>query len=353
MTRAVRRLIPRRIDAIHVATTRLAPEPSLRVSLGDAGTATLQLRPATPAAIVATSGLPVSTRFGSMIWHDYETWLLALTGVDTALAEHRSARKAFVHYALAALPATLGAALGDPQYDPSANNPCDSLDSCAATGDSLVVNLSCTLPRLSVSMRVRLAADALNRMIDEAPWHCPPPAIEPWLASLPSRARVIAGNLALPYADIHTLTNGDVIRLPAPMFDATGVGRLFVAGLALQIRWRDADSSFEVQDVMQHDTASSTPASTVSLPSDTSSPVDPARLPVQLSFVIGTLDLTLGALAAARSGTLLRLAEGLPPTVRIEANGVPVGYGELVDLDGRLAVEITQWHGTSGDSTLP
>ena len=347
MTRAVRRIVPRRIDAIHVATTRLVPEPSLRVSLGDAGTATLQMRPATPAAIVPTSGLAVSTRFGRMIWHDYETWLLALTGVDTALAAHRPAREAFVHYALAALPATLGAALGDPQYDASANNPCDSRDSCAANADSFVVSLSCTLLRLSVSMRLRLAADALNRMIDELPWHCPSPGIEPWLASLPSQARVIAGTLTLPCSDIQTLTNGDVIRLPSPMFDATGVGRLFVAGLAFQVRWRDADSSFEVQDVMQHDTPSSTH------PSHTSGTVDPARLPVQLSFVIGTLDLTLGALAAARSGTLLRLAEGLPPTVRIEANGVPVGYGELVDLDGRLAVEITQWHGTSGNCTLP
>jgi type III secretion protein Q len=72
-----------------------------------------------------------------------------------------------------------------------------------------------------------------------------------------------------------------------------------------------------------------------------------------LSFVIGTLDLPLGALAAASGGTLLRLAEGMPPTVRIEANGVLVGYGELVDLDGRLAVEITQWHSASGNGASP
>lgn len=356
MTRSARTrsVIVRRADAADIATSRLLAEPGLSVSLGDAGIATLRLQRSTPAAIVERSDLTISTRFGRMSWHGYEAWLLALSGVDAALAEHRAAREAFVHYALAALPATLGAALGEPRCDAHADgsygsrDPCDPCNPYATNDDKLLVSLGCTLHGLCVSMHLRLDAQTLNRMLDQGPWQSPSAAIAPRLAQLPSCARVMAGAISLPYTEVRSLANGDIIRPPAPMFDAAGVGCIVVAGVALQVRWRDADSSFEIHNVMQHDTPASPHPPTVALPSDTPAPIDPARLPVQLSFVIGTLALTLGELAAARSGTLLRLAEGMPPTVRIEANGVPVGYGELVDLDGRLAVEITQWHGTSG-----
>ncbi|NRO94443.1 YscQ/HrcQ family type III secretion apparatus protein [Paraburkholderia sp. NMBU_R16] len=349
MTHSPRAIVLRRADAAHVAQSRLARVPSLRVSLGDASTATLELRRAAPTALVEGSGLAISTRFGCMSWHDCEAWLLALTGIDPGLAEHRAAREAFVHYALAALPAPLGAALGDPRYEACAS---PSQSSCAGSDKILIVSLSCTVPHLRVAMLVRLNADALNEMIEHVPWQFPSPPIAPWLERLPGRARVIAGTLAMPSADIRSLVSGDILRLPSPAFDTAGVGRVVFAGLAWQIRWRDADSSFEVLHPMHDDTSCPRPSAT-GLPPDTPNPVDPARLPVQLSFVIGTLELPLGALAAAGRGTLLRLAEGMPPTVRIEANGVPVGYGELVDLDGRLAVEITQWRSESGTGASP
>jgi type III secretion protein Q len=349
MTHSPRAIVLRQADAAHVARSRLARVPTLRVSLGDASTATLELRVAAPTALVEGCWLAVSTRFGDMSWHDCKAWLLAMTGIDPSLGEHRAAREAFVHYALAALPRPLGAALGDPRYEACA---AASRRSCARSDNILIVSLSCTMPHLRVAMLVRLSADALNEMIEHAPWQFPSPVIAPWLERLPSRARVLAGTLAMPSADIRSLVSGDILRLPSPAFDTAGAGRVVFAGLAWQVRWRDADSRFEVLLAMHDDTASPHPSAN-GLPPDTPSPVDPARLPVQLSFVIGTLDLPLGALAAASRGTLLRLAEGMPPTVRIEANGVPVGYGELVDLDGRLAVEITQWHSEAGNGASP
>jgi len=349
MTHSHRAIVLRRADAARVAKSRLARVPTLRVSLGDASPATLELRGAAPTAFVEGCGLAISTRFGGMSWHHCEAWLLALTGIDPGLAEHRAAREAFVHYALAALPTPLGAALGDPRYEAGA---APAQSSCAGSDDILTVTLSCTMPHLRVAMLVRVNADALNEMIEHGPWQFLSPAIAPWLEHLPSRARVIAGTLAMPSVDISSLASGDILRLPSSAFDTAGVGRVVFAGLAWQVRWRDADSSFEVLHAMHDDTSSPHPSAT-SLPPDTPNPVDPARLPVQLSFVIGTLDLSLGALAAAGGGTLLRLAEGMPPTVRIEANGVPVGYGELVDLDGRLGVEITQWHSESGNGASP
>jgi len=114
MTHPHRAIVLRRVDAAHVAKSRLARVPTLRVSLGDASTATLELRGAAPTALVEGRGLAISTRFGGMSWHDCEAWLLALTGIDPALAEHRAARKAFVHYALAALPTSAVEAAASP-----------------------------------------------------------------------------------------------------------------------------------------------------------------------------------------------------------------------------------------------
>lgn len=343
MTPSLRRITLRVVDAAACAASRLALEPCLRVSLGEAGTATLRLRPATPASIVQRAGLVVSTRFGRIGWFDYGTWLLACTGIDVDSGPSPSARDAFVEYALATLPAALGAVLGDPVYDMSTGPP------CTENGDSVVVRLCCVLPQVRVFMHLCLGADALGKMIEHGPWHPAPSFIAPWLAGLPSRQRVVAATLAMPYADMARLANGDIIRLPSPEFDTAGVGRLVLADLRLRVRWHDVHSHLEVLQVTHDDTL--LPAhEPVALPSNIPAPIDPARLPVQLSFVLGTLDLTLGALAAVRTGSLLRLVEGMPPTVRVEANGVPVGYGELVDLDGRLAVEITQWHNAPDDT---
>lgn len=346
MTTSPRRITPRVVDAAASAASRLALEPCLRVSLGDAGMAMLRLRPAAPASIAQRAGLTVSTRFGLIGWFDYEAWLLAWTGIDVDTAQSASARDAFVQYALAALPAPLGAALGGPVYDVSAPGP------WAERADSLVVCLCCLLSSVSVSMHLRLDADALGKMIEHGPWQPQPASIAPRLARLPGRQRVVAGSLAMPHADVERLASGDIIRLPAPGFDTAGVGRLVLAGLRLQVRWHDAHSRFEVLQMTHDDTLppTDTPAA---LPSGIPNPIDLAHLPVQLSFVLGTLELTLGALAAIRTGSLLRLVEGMPPTVRIEANGVPVGYGELVDLDGRLAVQITQWHNAPADAASP
>ena len=80
-----------------------------------------------------------------------------------------------------------------------------------------------------------------------------------------------------------------------------------------------------------------------SSPRGASATIDLAAIPIRLSFSLGTLALTVGELAALGPGSLLKLAHSLPPHVTIAANGVPVGTGELVDLDGQLAVEITDW----------
>ncbi len=146
------------------------------------------------------------------------------------------------------------------------------------------------------------------------------------------------------------LRRGDVIPLPADAFDTTGRGHFRIFDRLAYVRWLDDQHCFEVQHVdRQQPIASNLDAE----PPRAAACIDTTTLPVRLSFSLGSLSLALGDVAAIRSGTLLRLEGGLPPSVRIEVNGVPVGYGELVDLDGRLAVEITEWPHPAAESPSP
>jgi type III secretion protein Q len=71
-----------------------------------------------------------------------------------------------------------------------------------------------------------------------------------------------------------------------------------------------------------------------------------ALVPVQLRFEMGTVSLSLKQLNSLSVGTVIRLQGAVnPPHVTIRAGKQMVGRGELVDLEGRLGVQITQWAG--------
>ena len=74
---------------------------------------------------------------------------------------------------------------------------------------------------------------------------------------------------------------------------------------------------------------------------DDDSPI-PA-LPVRLTIYLSSLTLSLTEWRNLTPGTVLSLAQPYPPRVQIQANGVSVGAGELVELAGSLAVQLTDW----------
>ncbi|TFZ48683.1 YscQ/HrcQ family type III secretion apparatus protein [Serratia proteamaculans] len=72
---------------------------------------------------------------------------------------------------------------------------------------------------------------------------------------------------------------------------------------------------------------------------------DMGRLPVQLEFVLHNYRLTLAELQSMCRGQLLSLPAGAELNVEIRGNGAILGYGELVQLDEQLGVEVNQWLG--------
>ncbi|GAB1387144.1 hypothetical protein MASR1M59_22920 [Melaminivora sp.] len=66
-----------------------------------------------------------------------------------------------------------------------------------------------------------------------------------------------------------------------------------------------------------------------------------ADLPVRLSFDLGELTLTLAQLQALQPGQALALGRPLAGAVQVRANGVLIGAGELVQIDGQLGVSLS------------
>lgn len=65
-------------------------------------------------------------------------------------------------------------------------------------------------------------------------------------------------------------------------------------------------------------------------------------LPVQLSFDVGELSMTLAQLRQLAPGQVLDFARPLGAVVNVRANGVLLAQGDLVSIDGRLGVSLQQ-----------
>jgi flagellar motor switch/type III secretory pathway protein FliN len=82
----------------------------------------------------------------------------------------------------------------------------------------------------------------------------------------------------------------------------------------------------------------------------TKSPDDPnaaalAAEPVKLTFELGDLTIAAGELALLDAGFVFPLRAPLDRPVVVKANGVRFGVGELVEIDGALAVRLAEGDG--------
>ena len=75
------------------------------------------------------------------------------------------------------------------------------------------------------------------------------------------------------------------------------------------------------------------------------------EVPIEVTAVAGRVPLTVGALAALDVGAVVGLGRSPGGTVELLANGVPIARGRLIDLEGELAVEVTELR--AGPATAP
>jgi type III secretion system YscQ/HrcQ family protein len=73
---------------------------------------------------------------------------------------------------------------------------------------------------------------------------------------------------------------------------------------------------------------------------------DLTTLPVRLHVVLGQVELSLAELNSLACNSILDLGRAKDDLVQLAANGRIIGSGALVDIDGMLGVEITNWSGS-------
>lgn len=164
---------------------------------------------------------------------------------------------------------------------------------------------------------------------------------------LPLAVPVCVGIAELSMHSLDALAPGDVVPIAHPFFDLEGEGELAIAkgiarcrlhlGNRTQVEiteWHPKTAGPSMHDDPDFDAGAS------GTPHDASQdePLDDVR--IALRFELGSLELSLSDLRNLAPGSVLDIAGATPPLVAICAGRRRVGLGELVELGGRLAVEV-------------
>lgn len=215
--------------------------------------------------------------------------------------------------------------------------------------DAFELSLSIFQPqaRLGLAVALRGSVAALLHALSQPAWQRSGDAAAGHAPDLPLpllQVPVRIGTTALPLSTVRALAKGDVVPLTHPRFGLTGEGELRIAdGLAravLQLGNQPVLELTEWHPTIKGQTVTDLLDFPHGAPHDRGAGDTLDDLPVTLCFDLGTLELTLAQLKALGPGSVLPLAGALPPQVAIRVGAGRVGTGELVELEGGLAVEI-------------
>lgn len=192
------------------------------------------------------------------------------------------------------------------------------------------------------ALTVCIPAQALAELLRDERWEAlPSPPQPPWLDDVPCEALACVCAVRVPAAQWRALACGDLVVLcdaarGLGQLCALRIGRVAVEFENLQDQpfgvlacrsWKDVKTLPEaVRDPMSE------------LAQDEDFPVD--DVDVTLEVVAGRTRLSVGALRALRPGAVLQLSHPASAQVELVAGGLRVGVGELVQVDGWLAVEV-------------
>lgn len=168
----------------------------------------------------------------------------------------------------------------------------------------------------------------------EGDWHL--------LAGLPIHSAVVLGKMSLLVSELRSIELGDSLfpdiqdvsgLLSVP--ELTTEGRKLPASMAVTESFRAYgtwhNGTFCVEDIHMANTTSATTSEKFFSPDD---------IPVSVQFEIGSVQTTVGDLAALKVGHVFTTGRNVDSPVRITVNGVLFGEGVLVDVNGVLGVRV-------------
>jgi type III secretion protein Q len=182
-----------------------------------------------------------------------------------------------------------------------------------ACGGSLAVEISVAAGALRGRCRLLLPAEALQAL-----WRPDdlPPAVAAWRAD----GWLSSGEAALTREEIDSLAPGDVVLL-----DDRSSEQAEVRLLGIRLRGREAEGSFQLEEMAMTDTA--------------------AELPVTLAVEVARVSLTLGELARLEPGSVFPLPAPRDGRVVLRLGERPVARGQLVEIEGALGVRLESLEG--------
>lgn len=195
-------------------------------------------------------------------------------------------------------------------------------------------------------------------------------------AAIPILVNVSCGSIRMTYERWKTLSTGDVVVLSRSMFDPVGEGVVTIGCRRfMQVKWCYSEKSqslefkgwaenMALEELEQRLDNSNAPfeddgmdKSLVSTSDEkevvgfdaavdesgvleSGFPVD--EIPLEFSVQLGTFSLSLREACQLSAGSLLKLHTDTPGQVKIFCQNREVASGELIDVEGRLGVEIVR-----------
>lgn len=175
------------------------------------------------------------------------------------------------------------------------------------------------------------------------------------------RLPLAVAEVGVSTAELEQLGAGDVVVLPGAtpqsvaevqLAISPGVSiiaridgrKLTVAGVGKSMSPNDAATGAKPAPATKPATPAAKPAAATA-----PEPVMPAaaieELPLRIVFDLGDIELTLAELKALVPGQVIDLAREPGSAVRVTVNGRRIGAGEIVEIEGRLGVRITELTG--------
>ena len=159
------------------------------------------------------------------------------------------------------------------------------------------------------------------------------------VAAIVMQAGLWLARVALPVARLPTLRPGDAVWLPAEARDQNGPLCFICASGLVHLGQVDPLT----REFQGWGSTGGSPSNSPHAFSPSMEPRNVDALTVDLDFIVGRVAMTVGELSALAAGQIVPLQALTPAAVRLVAHGTELGAGQLVEVEGRLAVEILQW----------
>jgi type III secretion protein Q len=211
----------------------------------------------------------------------------------------------------------------------------------AKPADAAAAPLVFSLPGLAATLAVAPPDGLILPALPAAPATTP--------LGLVLRLPLVIADVEITTAELEGLANGDVVLLTGLSPQGASQVQLAISpGTAIiaDVDGRTMTVARVGRSMSSNDADGNAPADSNAAPAATAAPLVPAaaleEVPLRIVFDLGDLELTLAELKAIAPGQVIDLARAPGNAVRVSVNGRRIGAGEIVEIEGRLGVRITE-----------